>query len=60
MDYCASHPDATIPFYASNMILQLHSDASYMNEPQVCSTAGGHFFLGNKIVDGKHILLNGA
>eukprot|EP00957_Ditylum_brightwellii_P062034 4707792-Ditylum_brightwellii.AAC.1 len=31
-----------------------------MNEPQARSTAGGHFFLGNKIVDGKPILLNGA
>eukprot|EP00957_Ditylum_brightwellii_P056791 4304293-Ditylum_brightwellii.AAC.1 len=49
MDYCASHPDATIHFYASNMILQLHSNTSYMNEPQAHSTAGGHFFLGNKI-----------
>eukprot|EP00957_Ditylum_brightwellii_P133645 10189184-Ditylum_brightwellii.AAC.1 len=31
-----------------------------MNEPQAHSTASGHFFLGNKIVDGKPILLNGA
>eukprot|EP00957_Ditylum_brightwellii_P088900 6769573-Ditylum_brightwellii.AAC.1 len=60
MDYCASHPDTTIWFYASAMILQLHSDASYMNEPQARSTASGHFFVGNKIVDGKPILLNGA
>eukprot|EP00957_Ditylum_brightwellii_P172498 13132867-Ditylum_brightwellii.AAC.1 len=60
MDYCASHPDATICFYASDMILQLHSNVSYMNEPQARRTAEGRFFLGNKIVDDKPILLNGA
>eukprot|EP00957_Ditylum_brightwellii_P207440 15352991-Ditylum_brightwellii.AAC.1 len=60
IDYCASHPDATIFLNASDMILQLHANASYMNEPQACSTAKGHFFLGNKIIDGKPILLNGA
>eukprot|EP00957_Ditylum_brightwellii_P083048 6312817-Ditylum_brightwellii.AAC.1 len=60
MDYCATHPNATVRFNASNMILQIHSDVSYMNEPQTCSTAGGHFFLGNKIVEGKPIFLNGA
>eukprot|EP00957_Ditylum_brightwellii_P000364 27847-Ditylum_brightwellii.AAC.2 len=49
MDYCTSHPVATVCFYASDMIVQLHSDASYMNKPQACSTAGSHFFLGNKI-----------
>jgi hypothetical protein len=28
LDYCATHPDATIRFRASDMILNIHSDAS--------------------------------
>jgi hypothetical protein len=29
LDYCATHPDATIPYSASNMVLNVESDASY-------------------------------
>ena len=32
LDYCATHPDAKIRYFASNMILQIHSDAAYINE----------------------------
>jgi hypothetical protein len=28
LDYLATHPNATIQFHASNMILSIHSDAS--------------------------------
>ena len=31
-----------------------------MNEAKAQSTAGGHFFLGNKISPNKRIFLNGA
>ena len=30
------------------MVLNLHSDASYLSEPKAKSRAGGHFWLGNK------------
>ena len=60
LDYCATHPDAKIRFFASKMILQVHSDASYMNETKARSTASGHYFLGNNIKSGKPIVLNGA
>ena len=60
LDYCATHSDAKIRFFASEMILQIHSDASYMNESKARSTASGHFFLGNKIHNNKPIFLNGA
>jgi hypothetical protein len=30
LDYLATHPDATIRYHASDMILNIHSDASYM------------------------------
>ena len=46
--------------FASEMILQVHSDASYMNETKARSTASGHYFLGNNIKSGKPIVLNGA
>jgi hypothetical protein len=60
LDYLASHPDAVIRYYASDMILQIHSDASYNNEPDARSTAGGHYFLGKPPKDGQPIFLNGA
>jgi len=30
------------------MILKVHSDSSYLNEPQARSRVGGHFYMGNK------------
>ncbi len=33
LDYLATHPDATVRFYASDMILNIHLDASYLSEP---------------------------
>ena len=44
LDYVATHPDAILSFKASDMILAVHSDASYLSEAQARSRAGGHFF----------------
>ena len=30
LDYCSTHPDAKVRFMASDMILHIHSDASYL------------------------------
>ena len=60
MDYLAKHPDATIRYHASDMILKIHSDASYLTEPKARSRIGGHFFLGKETEKGKPIYLNGA
>jgi hypothetical protein len=51
LDYCATHPDATITYRASDMILKIHSDASYLAEPKARSRGGGggHYYLGNKL-----------
>ena len=35
-------------FYASDMILNIHSDASYLSVKDARSRAGGHFFLGKR------------
>ena len=45
MDYAASHPDAILKYSESDMVLVVHSDASYLSEPKARSCAGGHFFL---------------
>jgi hypothetical protein len=46
--YLATHPDATIRYHASDMILHIHSDASYLSVSNARSRLGGLFFLGNK------------
>jgi hypothetical protein len=60
LDYCATHPDATIRFRASDMVLNIHSDVSYLNEPNARSRVGGHYFLGWLPQDNLPIKLNGA
>jgi hypothetical protein len=47
LDYLATHPDATIRYHASDMILHIHSDASYLSVSNARSPLGGLFFLGN-------------
>ena len=34
LDYLHTHKDATIRYVVSDMILNIHSDASYLSEPQ--------------------------
>jgi hypothetical protein len=48
LDYLATHPDATVRYHASDMILHIHSDASYLSVSNARSRLGGLFFLGNK------------
>jgi hypothetical protein len=60
LDYLATHPDATIRFQASDMILNIHSDALYLSEVNAQSRACGHFFMGYAPTNGDPIKLNGA
>ncbi len=60
LDYLASHPEAVVRFQASDMVLKIHSDASYLSEPNARSRSCGHFFMGKLPIDGKPIKLNGA
>ena len=57
LDYCASHPNAGIVYHASDMRLRIHSDASYLSEPQARSRAGGHFYLTNNNNDNNGAIL---
>ena len=44
LDYALSNPDAIVTYRASDMVLAVHSDASYLSESKARSRAGGHFF----------------
>jgi hypothetical protein len=58
LEYLATHPDATIRYHASDMILHIHSDASYLSVSNAWSRLGGLFFLDNKAP--KQETLNGS
>jgi hypothetical protein len=60
LDYLATHPNATVKFCASDMVMNIHSDASYLSKPNAHSRAWGHFFMGSLPTDGKTIKLNMA
>lgn len=46
LNYCATHPDAVVRFHRSDMVLHIHSDASYLSVSDARSRLGGFFFLG--------------
>jgi hypothetical protein len=45
LDYVATNLDAILTYKKSDMVLAVHSNASYLSEPAARSRAGGHFFL---------------
>jgi hypothetical protein len=47
LNYLATQEDAVLSYQASNMVLAVHSNVSYLSEPKACRRAGGHFFLSN-------------
>jgi hypothetical protein len=53
LNYCATHPDATIRYHASDMILDIHFDSGYLNEPEARSRAGGNFCMSSKPRNGE-------
>jgi hypothetical protein len=60
LDYLAMHLEATVHFHASEMVLNIHSDTSYLSEANAHNRAYGHFFMGWKADPTKPIKLNGA
>jgi hypothetical protein len=59
LDYLATHNNATIRYVASDMVLNIHSDASYLSEPRARSRLGGTYFMGSLPEAGKPIHING-
>jgi hypothetical protein len=47
LDYLATPPDAAIRYHASDMILHIQRDTSYLSVSNALSRLGGLFFLGN-------------
>ncbi len=60
LDYLSGHVDAKVQFHALDMILNIHSDASYLSEANARSRACSHFFMGWMPKDGESIHINGA
>ena len=57
LDYCATNPEATVLYQASDMILQNHSDAAYLVVTEARSRAGEYTLFRNK--DEKPKINNG-
>jgi hypothetical protein len=47
LHYAATWPEAELVYHASDMVLRVHSDASFNSEPNARSRAGGFFYLGD-------------
>jgi len=62
LNYAATHPDGIIKYFASDMVLYDHCDASYHSESKARSRASGFFWLSTHPdkLDGLTAPLNGA
>jgi hypothetical protein len=63
-NYCITHPETKIRYHASDMILNIHSDASYLSEKETKSRSGGFFYTGsstdtaNKLTNGEILIIS--
>jgi hypothetical protein len=63
LNYCATYPEATLRYHALDMILNIHSDASYLSEFEAKIRAGGLFYMGintasqNKLTNGAVLII---
>jgi hypothetical protein len=60
LDYLLLNANAKVHFITSDMIFNIHSDASYLLEAKAWSRACGHFFMGWMPKNGEPIRLNRA
>jgi hypothetical protein len=58
LDYLDTHPDPKIRYHASDMILHIHSDTSYLSVSHARSRLGGLFYCGDKPPNAD--ILNGS
>ena len=49
MDYLAKQEPAVLTYRKSDMVLAVHSNASYLNKEEAQSRAGGHYFLSENV-----------
>ncbi len=57
LNYPTRNTDANMRYYALDMIMNIHSDASYLSEWGACSKACGHSFMGWMPQNGQPIKL---
>jgi hypothetical protein len=55
LNYCNTHPEKKIRYHTSDMILHIHSDASYLSENEEKSMARGFFYMGNTTKNDKKL-----
>ena len=60
MDYLATYPNAYVRYYASDMILNIDSDAAYLVAPKARSRVAGYYHLTNNPTTTQTSHLNGA
>ena len=53
LDYCATHPEASICYHKSDMQLWCDSDAAYLVAKNARSRIAGHFYISDKVIDLK-------
>jgi hypothetical protein len=60
LDYLAKKSHVQVHLHASDMIMNIHSDASYMLKTKARSSICRHFFMGWMPKNGETIKLNGT
>jgi hypothetical protein len=64
LNYCNTHPETKIRYHASDMILDIHIDASYLSENEAKSRSGGFLFMGSnnktdkKLTNGEILIIS--
>ena len=51
LDYTVTQPDAIINYHASDMVLAVHRDESYLSESKARRRVDGHLPLSNNSID---------
>ena len=59
-DYLTANSSAQVRYHESDMVMNIHSDASYLTKAKARSRLYGHFFMGWVPKHGDPIKLNGA
>ncbi len=48
LDYMATKEDAILTYHASDIVLAIHSNTSFLSEPESRSCVGEHMFMAGK------------
>jgi hypothetical protein len=55
LNYCNTHPETKIRYHASDMVLHIHIDASYLSEREAKRRAGDFFYMGSSTNTSKKL-----